>query len=170
MFSTRQRVPKVLLPPPKKIDFWPKNGQILPKNWHFWPNMGVFGPFDPMPDQKRMRTRCVGLFFCNILTVSKTFTSTQNNKDFWPKKGHIWPQIDILGKILAFLAYFVCAVTMLDIQQQAERICPILLSSAFELLKNRLNSILALSSLDDANKHCKLEFLNLNLPQITRVN
>ena len=21
-------------------------------NWHFWPNIGIFGPFDPMPDQK----------------------------------------------------------------------------------------------------------------------
>ena len=25
------RVPKVLLPPPKKLDFWPKNGQLWPQ-------------------------------------------------------------------------------------------------------------------------------------------
>ena len=46
----------------------PKNGflaQVWPnlaKNWHFWPNIGIFGPFDPIPDQKTMQTRCLGGF------------------------------------------------------------------------------------------------------------
>ena len=30
--------------------------------WHFWPNMGIFGPFDLMPDQKTMRTSCLSGF------------------------------------------------------------------------------------------------------------
>ena len=68
----------------------------------------------------------------------------------------------MLSDILLSLRCENGAVSMLDISQQAERICPILLSSAFELLKNRLNLIHALSSIDVANKHCKLEFLNLN--------
>ena len=28
----------------------------------FWPNIGFFGPFDPMPDHKTMQTKCVGGF------------------------------------------------------------------------------------------------------------
>ena len=27
-----------------------------------WPNIGMFGPFGPMPDKKTMRTRCLGGF------------------------------------------------------------------------------------------------------------
>ena len=34
----------------------------LAQNWHFWPNIGIFGPFDLMPDQKTMRTSCLGGF------------------------------------------------------------------------------------------------------------
>ena len=36
----------------------PKNGFLAQKrpnlapNWHFWSNMGIFGPFNPMHDQK----------------------------------------------------------------------------------------------------------------------
>ena len=33
---------------PLKLDFLPKNNQ----NWLFWPNIGIFGPFGPMADQK----------------------------------------------------------------------------------------------------------------------
>ena len=42
-----------------------KNGQIWPKIYicgHFGPNIGIFGPFGAMPDQKIMRTRCLGGF------------------------------------------------------------------------------------------------------------
>ena len=42
----------------KKLDFGPQNGQ----NWHFRPNIGIFGPFDLVPDQKTMRTSCLGGF------------------------------------------------------------------------------------------------------------
>ena len=27
-------------------------GPTSAQNWHFWPNMDFFGPFDPVPDQK----------------------------------------------------------------------------------------------------------------------
>ena len=33
----------------------------LAKNWHFGPNIGIFGPFDLMPDQETMRKSCVCL-------------------------------------------------------------------------------------------------------------
>merc|ERR1712067_35782 len=42
------RVPKFLLP--------------APKNWHFEPKIGIFGPFDLLPDQKTMRTSCLSGF------------------------------------------------------------------------------------------------------------
>ena len=44
---------------------WDEMGQKRPnlaKNWHFWPNMGIFGPFNPMPDLKTNRTSCLGGF------------------------------------------------------------------------------------------------------------
>ena len=34
----------------------------LAQNWLFWPNIGIFGPFGPIPDRKTMRTRCLGGF------------------------------------------------------------------------------------------------------------
>ena len=39
---------------------WDKKRPNLAKNWHFWPNMGIFGPFNPMPDLKTIRTSCLG--------------------------------------------------------------------------------------------------------------
>ena len=46
----------------------PKNGFLaqkrpnLAQNWHFRPNMGIFCPFDPIPDHKTMWTSCLGGF------------------------------------------------------------------------------------------------------------
>ena len=34
----------------------------LAQNWHFGPNIGIFGPFDLRPDQKTMQTSCLGGF------------------------------------------------------------------------------------------------------------
>ena len=55
---------------PKEVSHWfpdtgtksftlsPKNGFLaqtvkLGQNWHFWLNIGILGPFGPMPDQKK---------------------------------------------------------------------------------------------------------------------
>ena len=40
----------------------PQKRPNLAQNWLFWPNIGIFGPFGPMADQKTMRTRCLGCF------------------------------------------------------------------------------------------------------------
>ena len=56
------RVPKFLLPAPKKLDFWAQKRPNLAQNWHFGPNIGIFAPFDLKPDQKTMQTSCVGGF------------------------------------------------------------------------------------------------------------
>ena len=45
-------VSKLELPPPK-IKFL---AQIWHKSGHFWPNVGLSGPFGGMPGQKTMRT------------------------------------------------------------------------------------------------------------------
>ena len=74
MFSTRKRCLIGILIrgyqnfyslPPKNLDFWPKNGQIWSKICifgHLRPNIAIFCTFCPMPDQKIMRTRCLGGF------------------------------------------------------------------------------------------------------------
>ena len=64
-------VPHITETPPRhvvRIGFWSgmgraKNENIWPKmtkNAYFGPNIGIFCPFRPMPDQKPMRTTCIG--------------------------------------------------------------------------------------------------------------
>ena len=46
---------------PKIWIFGPTTANLA-QNWHFGPNISIFGPFDLMPDQKTMRTSCLGGF------------------------------------------------------------------------------------------------------------
>ena len=70
MFSTQKRrligIPirgyQIFTPCPQKIGFLAQKRPNLAQNWHFGPNIGIFGPFDLMPDQKTMRTSCLGGF------------------------------------------------------------------------------------------------------------
>ena len=81
---------KSFTPSPKKMDFWPKSGLIWQKkNWHFWPNIGIFGPFDPMPDQKTMRTRCLGGF--SVMWVPKLLLYPIKIGIFGPKTANLVP-------------------------------------------------------------------------------
>ena len=66
-------------------------------NCHFCPNIGIFGPFDPMPDQKTMRTRCLGGF--PIMWVTKLLTFLVKIRIFCPKTTKF-------GRKLAFLVIF----------------------------------------------------------------
>ena len=45
---------------PQKNGFLAQKRPKLAQNWHFWPNISIFGPFDLMPDQKTMRTSYLG--------------------------------------------------------------------------------------------------------------
>ena len=65
------RIPKVL-PHPPKYEFLAQKQPNVAQNWHFWPNIGIFDPFDPMRDQKTIQTSCLGGFFRYMGT--KTFT------------------------------------------------------------------------------------------------
>ena len=58
-------VPKLLLTPVKKLGFLAPKRPNLVKNMHFghfWPNIGIFCPFRPMPDQNTMHSMCLGVF------------------------------------------------------------------------------------------------------------
>ena len=70
------RVPEVLLHTLKKWILARKRPNLA-QTWHFWPSIGIFGPFDPMPDQKTMQTRCLGVFLCYVGT--KTFAFSCKN-------------------------------------------------------------------------------------------
>ena len=80
---------------PPKMNFWLKNG-------HIWPNIGFFGPFDPMPLKKEMWTSCPGGF--SVMWVQKLLlppvririfglkTAKFGPKlAFWAKYRHFWP-------------------------------------------------------------------------------
>ena len=61
---------------------------ILAQNWHFWQNIGIFGPFGPLPDQKTMQTRCPGGL--SIMWVPKLLLSPVKIRNFG-QKWHFWP-------------------------------------------------------------------------------
>merc|ERR1711994_1217808 len=100
------RVPKFLLPAPKKLDFGPKNGQIWPKtgilaqkrpnlvqNLHFWSFWAKYchslhilsnaRPKNNVNKVPRWVFRYVG---------DKTFDFSSKKKDFLPKNDQILPK------------------------------------------------------------------------------
>ena len=63
--ESRYEGTKIFTPCPQKIGFGAQKRPNLAQNWHFGPNIGIFGPFDLMPDQKTMRTSCLdGFLLC----------------------------------------------------------------------------------------------------------
>ena len=82
----------------------------LAQNWLFWPNIGIFGPFGPMPDQKTMQTRCLGVFFCyvNLSSPSSSLFQAMNQMvqkcRYLAKNVSFWPNLALYGpKILIFM-------------------------------------------------------------------
>ena len=47
--ESRYEGTKIFTPCPQKIGFWAQKRPNLAQNWHFGPNIGIFGPFDLMP-------------------------------------------------------------------------------------------------------------------------
>ena len=71
-------VPKLLLTPIKIRLFGPKTAKFGSKFaffGHFGPNIGIFGTFRPMSDEKTMQTRSLDVFFCNVGTKTFAFSS-----------------------------------------------------------------------------------------------
>ena len=44
--ESRYEGTKIFTPCPQKIGFWAQKRPNLAQNWHFWPNIGTFGPFE----------------------------------------------------------------------------------------------------------------------------
>ena len=66
----------------KKLGFLAKKQQNLAQNWHFWSNMGIFGPFNLMPDQKASQTSCPGGF--SVIWVPKLLLTPTKIRIFGP--------------------------------------------------------------------------------------
>merc|ERR1712012_1110080 len=94
--ESRYEGTKSFTPCPQKIGFGAQKRPNLAQNWHFGPNIGIFGPFYLMPDQKTMWTRCLGGF--SVMWVTKLMISPVKKKDFLPKNDQIWPKIGIFGR------------------------------------------------------------------------
>ena len=93
------RVPKVLLPPQKKLEiFWPKNGPIWPKSvifGHFEPNIGLSCAFDAMPNQKNSLNKVPRWFF--DIWIPKLLIPPPKIRTFGLQNGQILPKICTFG-------------------------------------------------------------------------
>ena len=93
------------------MNFWLKNG-------HIWPNIGFFGPFDPMPLKKEMWTSCPGGF--SLMWVQKLLLPPVRIGIFGLKTAKFGPKLAflvILGQIFVFLAHFVPCLTEKQCEQ-----------------------------------------------------
>ena len=90
---------------PQKNGFLAQKRPNLAQNWHYWPNIGIFGPLGPMPDQKTMRTSCLGGSF--VFWVLKLLLTPKKIRIFGPKTAKFGPKLAFFGQILAFLAHLV---------------------------------------------------------------
>ena len=98
-------VPKLLLTPLKIRIFGPKTAKFGPNMHfgHFRPNIGIFLPFLSMPDQKTMRTTCLGGF--SKMWVTKLLISPLKIRIFSPKTTKFLPEIGIFGHFWARLIW-----------------------------------------------------------------
>ena len=65
---------------PEKLGCLADKRANLAKNWLFWPNIGIFGPFGPMPDHKQCKQDALVVSYYD---GTKTFASFRKNQDFW---------------------------------------------------------------------------------------
>ena len=86
---------EVLLHPLKKWIFGPKRARFLAQIWHFWLNISIFGPFGPMPDQKTMGARCLGVF--SVTWVPKVLLPPIKIRIFGPKTAIFAPKSNMLS-------------------------------------------------------------------------
>ena len=63
----------------------------LAQYWHFWPYIGIFDPFGPMPERKK--NQCEQ----SAWAVFPTFASSRKNYDFWPKTAKFGPKYAFFG-------------------------------------------------------------------------
>ena len=68
----------------------------------FWPNIGNFGPFCPMPDKNTMQTRCLCVF--SGIWVPKLLLSPVRIRIFCPKRLKGWLAIAKLIPLSLFIS------------------------------------------------------------------
>ena len=86
------RVPKVLLLPPQKMDFWPQNGQI-------WPKTDIFGQISAfLVHMIPCRPKTMSRWFFHYV-ITETFTYSH-------KLGFLAPKRPNLAQNLLFSTYF----------------------------------------------------------------
>ena len=93
---------EVLLHPLKKWIFGPKRARFLAQIWHFWLNISIFVPFGPMPDQKTMGARCLGVF--SVTWVPKVLLPPIKIRIFGPKTAIFAPKSNMLSQAFIGLA------------------------------------------------------------------
>merc|ERR1712047_161078 len=97
---------------PSKIGFWAQKRPNLAQNWHFGPNIGIFGPFDLMPDQKNNADKLPKWF--SVMLVPILLLNPIKIRLFGPKMAKFGPKsafLVILGQILPFFAHVVQCLT-----------------------------------------------------------
>merc|ERR1712020_390102 len=108
---------KIFTPCPQKIGFWAQKRPNMAQNWHFGPNIGIFGPSDLMRDQKTMQTSCLDGF---LLCWYQNFYLLPYKLGFLAKNGQIWSKICIFGHFGPNIAIFAHFCPMTD-QKQCEQ-------------------------------------------------
>ena len=98
------RTPKVLLLPPKNMDFWPKNGQIWPKTDIFGQILSFLAHLIQCPTQKQCGQVALVVF---LLCGYQNFYLVPKKIKFWPLSSQFWSKIGIFCQVLAFLAHLV---------------------------------------------------------------
>merc|ERR1712107_34011 len=102
--ESRYKGTKIFTPSPQKIGFWAQKRPNLAQNWHFGPNIGIFGPFDLMPDQKNNVDKLSRWF--SVMLVPKLLLTPIKIRIFGPKTAKFGPKsafLVIFGQILPFL-------------------------------------------------------------------
>ena len=106
--ESRYEGTKIFTPCPPKIGFLAQKRPNLAQNWHFGPNISIFGPFDLKPDQKNDANKLSRWF--SVMLVPKLLLTPIKIRIFGPKTAKIGPKsafLVILGQILPFFAHFV---------------------------------------------------------------
>ena len=85
-----------------------------------YPNIGIFGQFDLMPDQKNNADKLSRWF--SVMLVPKLLLTPIKIRIFGPKTAKFGPKsafLVILGQILPFFAHFVQCLTKIQSEQGA---------------------------------------------------
>merc|ERR1712004_308842 len=88
--ESRYEGTKIFTPCPQKIGFRAQKRPILAQNWHFGPNIGIFGPFDLMPDQKKNADKLSRWF--SVMLVPKLLLTPIKIRIFGQKTAKFGPK------------------------------------------------------------------------------